>query len=171
MKRILLVLGLVWAFGNMKAQDTVNAQDFTIYTNPSDTDYVWSYNRAADYRLNVTAFMPFRMLGSSGITPKLSTWNLHLGTITPQSTYKLYTIGKGYFSDDLYLNNKLRFVAGGYISYSGNEIMFFDGVTGLITLSDLVGGGGLSSARNGLLINAGYTELGGDLLKNTSIEI
>jgi hypothetical protein len=168
MKKILLLLGLSLAFCNLKAQDTISAQDFTIYTNPSDTDYVWSFNGADDYRLNVTTFMPLR-LSTTSILPKLSTYTLNIGTTTPQTTYKFNCIGTGYFSGDLLLNTRLRF-NNASIWNTGNELYFNSVTAGTQSLSDLLSGA-TYSLRNGLKSTSGYTELGGSLMENTTIDI
>lgn len=168
MKKILLLLGLLIAFYNLKAQDTISAQDFTITTNPSDTTFAWIFDGADDYKVNVTTFMPMR-LSTTSILPKLSSYTLNVGTTTPQTTYKFNCIGKGYFSDDLRLNTKLR-ISNGYLSYASSELQFYDEVSGLVSLSDLLTGA-TYSLRNGLKTNSGYTELGGSLTENTTIDI
>jgi hypothetical protein len=140
MKKLLLLLTIVVLSVNIYAQDTVNAQDFSENTNPDDDIVVWGYNPTTDYKIPMTTIMPFRGIsGSLAIVPRYSTWNLHLGTTTPQSTYKLYTVGKGYFSD-LIRAPSLYLGASSYISYSGNDLVFYDPNNGQKTLTEIITG-------------------------------
>lgn len=180
MKKLLL-LGLIFiSYAVFGSGDSLNVATFSDNNQLDDDAYVWWWMidgvDTLDYNIRGSYLQPFYR-SSFTLYPRSLSYNLYLGTSSIPSGFapnslKLVCDGKSYFNNDAYFQNKVRFdgLTDGYIDYIGDQMYFYSATSGLYSLDQLATASALS-IRNGLTTSSGYTELGGSLIKNTTIEI
>jgi hypothetical protein len=178
MKKLILMFICLISL-QVKAQDTISAQDFSPSTNMLDSAQMWFwYQNTGDYRIPATYVAPFKYSPSPSpyIYPRTSGSSLLLGTSTLLSgytTYPLQVYGNSRFSGKILTNEGLYFDNGSYITSYGTDLSFYSPSYGLVTLSDIINNsGGISGGyTNGLSTYPLGAGIGGNLNRNTTVNL